>query len=169
MDICCLNSRCRMRRRIVLIVALVSFLSCLFVTFIFSSQGSCSEEVAGLCANRHQSNQSSKVLNKHSSAISPLDLQLQPWKDDPECAQFLVEFIRRDGTQRQKPMALASFPGSGSTYVRGMIERLTGYFTGSLYADKDMYTKGLFQVDLNVIKLIQNPFECRTLWRDDGI
>ena len=164
MDICC-NSLCRMRRKIVLIVALVSFLNCLFVTLIYTPQGSSSGEATGLCTDNSDNNS----VKKHSSAISPLDLQLQPWKDDPECAQFLVEFIRRDGTQRQKPMALASFPGSGSTYVRGMIERLTGYFIGSLYADKDMYTKGLFQVDLNVSKLIKNQFQCRTLWRDDGI
>ena len=143
-----------MRRRIVLIVALVSFLNCLLVTLMYTPQGgssSSSEVVTGLCADNSVSeldHQSSKVLNKLSSAISPLDLQLQPWKNDPECAQFLVEFIRRDGTPRQKPMALASFPGSGSTYVRGMIERLTGYFTGSLYADKDMYTKGLFNIIL---------------------
>ena len=151
MDICCLNSRCRMRRRIVLIVALVSFLNYFIVTLMYTPKGSSSEVVTGLCAYNSVSeldHQSSKVLNKLSSAISPLDLQLQPWKNDPECAQFLVEFIRRDGTPRQKPMALASFPGSGSTYVRGMIERLTGYFTGSLYADKDMYTKGLFNIIL---------------------
>ena len=140
MDIFRLHSRYQ-QIKIVVIVILISFLNG-FIIFIRTRQSN-REAVTDLCDNFvSDSDQSaSKVVNKLFSAVTPLDLQLQPWKDDPECFQFLVEFIRH-GTQRQKPMALASFPGSGSTYVRGMIERMTGYFTGSLYADKDMYTKG---------------------------
>ncbi|XP_046638667.1 WSC domain-containing protein 2-like [Daphnia pulicaria] len=41
-------------------------------------------------------------------------------------------------------MALMSYPGSGNTWIRGIIERLSGYFTGSIYADKDIYVKGFY-------------------------
>jgi len=139
MDICHLNSRYQ-KRRIAFIVTLISFLNC-FLILIYTQQSNNSSELAtSLCDNFVLDTNQSKVLNKQYSAITPLDLKLQPWKDDPECAQFLIEFIRHE--THQKPMALTSFPGSGSTYVRGIIERMTGYFTGSLYADKDMYTKG---------------------------
>ena len=33
------------------------------------------------------------------------------------------------------PIALASFPGSGNTWLRHMIEGSTGIFTGSRYKD----------------------------------
>ena len=33
------------------------------------------------------------------------------------------------------PIALASFPGSGNTWLRHMIEGATGIFTGSRYKD----------------------------------
>ncbi|XP_072044294.1 sialate:O-sulfotransferase 1-like [Amphiura filiformis] len=39
-------------------------------------------------------------------------------------------------------VALASFPGSGNTWVRYLIERATGYYTGSYYDDGDLYKKG---------------------------
>ena len=31
------------------------------------------------------------------------------------------------------PVALASFPGSGNTWVRGLIEKVTGICTGEMY------------------------------------
>ncbi|XP_014675639.1 PREDICTED: WSC domain-containing protein 1-like isoform X2 [Priapulus caudatus] len=40
------------------------------------------------------------------------------------------------------PVALASFPGSGNTWTRHLIELLTGYFTGSIYNDAPSYFKG---------------------------
>ncbi len=36
-----------------------------------------------------------------------------------------------NGTSRQ-PVALASFPGSGNTWVRGLLEKVTGVCTGEL-------------------------------------
>lgn len=39
-------------------------------------------------------------------------------------------------------IALASFPGSGNTWVRYLIERATGVYTGSYYDDGDLYNKG---------------------------
>ena len=39
-------------------------------------------------------------------------------------------------------VALASFPGSGNTWVRYLIERATGFYTGSSYNDGDLYKEG---------------------------
>ena len=35
----------------------------------------------------------------------------------------------------RSPMALASFPGSGNTWLRHMLEGASGIFTGSRYKD----------------------------------
>ena len=40
-----------------------------------------------------------------------------------------------NGTGRA-PVALASFPGSGNTWVRGLLQRATGVCTGGIYCDK---------------------------------
>jgi hypothetical protein len=68
-----------------------------------------------------------------------LDIGYRPWGNDPDCREYTVRFIRNGS---QPKMALMSYPGSGNTWIRGIIERLSGYFTGSIYADKDIYVKG---------------------------
>jgi hypothetical protein len=68
-----------------------------------------------------------------------LDIAYRPWEDDPDCREYTVGFIRNGS---RPMMALMSYPGSGNTWIRGIIERLSGYFTGSIYADKDLYVKG---------------------------
>ena len=42
-----------------------------------------------------------------------------------------------NGTGRP-PIALASFPGSGNTWVRGLLQRATGVCTGGIYCDKTL-------------------------------
>ena len=42
----------------------------------------------------------------------------------------------------RKPVALASFPGSGNTWVRGLLQLATGMCTGSLYCDKSLRRGG---------------------------
>jgi len=71
--------------------------------------------------------------------IRQLKYRLWP-DDDAQCRNHVVQFIKNCD---RPPMALASYPGSGNTFVRGIIERLTGYFTGSVYSDSFLYTKGL--------------------------
>ncbi|XP_034034826.1 WSC domain-containing protein 1 [Thalassophryne amazonica] len=39
-------------------------------------------------------------------------------------------------------VALSSFPGAGNTWVRHLIELVTGYYTGSFYFDGTLYNKG---------------------------
>ena len=46
-----------------------------------------------------------------------------------------------DGTGRH-PIALASFPGSGNTWVRGLIQEVTGLCTGAIYCDKMLRKTG---------------------------
>ena len=42
----------------------------------------------------------------------------------------------------REPVALVSFPGSGNTWVRGLLEQVTGYCTGSVYCDLGLATMG---------------------------
>ena len=39
-------------------------------------------------------------------------------------------------------MGLVSFPGSENTWVRGLLEQVTGYCTGSIYSDMGLLEKG---------------------------
>ncbi|KAM4547075.1 sialate:O-sulfotransferase 1 isoform 1-T1 [Fundulus diaphanus] len=39
-------------------------------------------------------------------------------------------------------VALSSFPGAGNTWVRHLIELVTGYYTGSFYFDGSLYNRG---------------------------
>ena len=97
--------------------------------------------------------QQSTFSDRRSDQVSRtlLDLKYQPWRGDPECEHFSVEFIR---TGTRPKMALASYPGSGNTFLRGMIERLTGYFTGSVYSAKSVYLKGsLIDCQFCVVRL----------------
>lgn len=77
--------------------------------------------------------------------LHPIDLKYRPWKDDPECAKYSIEFIR-SGTYPK--MALASYPGSGNSWTRGLIERLSGYFTGSVRTKKNVQTFFIFFITL---------------------
>ena len=51
----------------------------------------------------------------------------------------------------RKPIALASFPGSGNTWLRHMIEGAGGIFTGSRYKDLQIQMYG--KVSLLDIKI----------------
>ncbi|XP_028323131.1 WSC domain-containing protein 1 [Gouania willdenowi] len=44
--------------------------------------------------------------------------------------------------RRSSLVALSSFPGAGNTWVRHLIELVTGYYTGSFYFDGTLYNRG---------------------------
>ena len=44
----------------------------------------------------------------------------------------------------REPTALASYPGSGNTWLRYLIEGATGIFTGSRYKDLQIQMYGLW-------------------------
>jgi len=41
-------------------------------------------------------------------------------------------------------VALSSYPGSGNTWARMLLEQATGIFTGSIYCDRELKARGLF-------------------------
>ena len=46
------------------------------------------------------------------------------------------------------PVALVSVPGSGNTWVRGLLEKATGVCTGSIYCDSPLRSKGFVGEDV---------------------
>jgi len=52
---------------------------------------------------------------------------------------------------RVKKCALVSYPGSGNTWIRHMIEQVTGVYTGTVYGDKKLFNSG------KSIKGVLNP------------
>jgi hypothetical protein len=65
---------------------------------------------------------------------------VQPWPKDPRCSRFRTHFAKR---KTFKPRALVSFPGSGNSWLRYLIEGSTGFFTGSVFNDSKIFASGL--------------------------
>ncbi len=74
------------------------------------------------------------------------DLDMPHWKycwkktklyKEPE--RSMCHFV--NGTGRY-PVALASFPGSGNTWVRGLLQQITGVCTGGIYCDTTLRQRG---------------------------
>ena len=129
---------------IVILFALVTYF---FSCFVLKTKTKKEELLVPFSSNQTQSS----LPNRSDEFSALLDLKYQPWRGDPECEHFSVEFIR---TGTRPKMALASYPGSGNTFLRGMIERLTGYFTGSVYSAKSVYLKGsLIDCQFCVVRL----------------
>ena len=61
------------------------------------------------------------------------------WESDPECSQYGTRFVVRHSLQTR---ALVSFPGSGNTWTRYLLEAATGVFTGSVYNDPGIIKAG---------------------------
>ncbi|XP_046637044.1 WSC domain-containing protein 1-like [Daphnia pulicaria] len=53
-----------------------------------------------------------------------------PWRGDPQCQHYVVQFSERESLPK---WPLTSFPGSGVTWTRQLIEGVTGIYTGSVY------------------------------------
>ncbi|XP_068205920.1 sialate:O-sulfotransferase 2-like isoform X2 [Palaemon carinicauda] len=67
--------------------------------------------------------------------------QHDPWPSAVECMGLRVSFARRRTLPRT---ALASFPGSGNTWFRYLIQSTSGLFTGSIYNDRQLAKKGFY-------------------------
>lgn len=90
-----------------------------------------------------------------------LELTYLPWSNDLECNDLTIQFIRN----KSYPLiALATFPGSGNTWIRGLIERLTGYFTGLAYSDKALYMKGKPWLLIISYEILSNIFKRNDVW-----
>ena len=51
-------------------------------------------------------------------------------------------FTRMRFINGSRTVAMASFPGSGSTWVRSVLEQASGIYTGSIYCDNELKSKG---------------------------
>jgi len=64
-----------------------------------------------------------------------------PWPLDESCRKYSVTF----GKQNSIPtIGLASYPSSGNTWLRYLIEGVTGHYTGSMYNDISLRKKGFY-------------------------
>lgn len=69
-----------------------------------------------------------------------------------QCTQSAFKHVTLDSSSstscqfingnKRGPIALASFPGSGNTWVRGLLQLATGMCTGSIYCDRDLRRNG---------------------------
>ena len=66
-------------------------------------------------------------------------VRLHPWPEDPECSGLVVRFAKNSSLPLT---ALASFPGSGNTWLRYLVQGASGIFTGSIYGNQDLATGG---------------------------
>ena len=64
-----------------------------------------------------------------------------PWEKDPECSHHAIRLSKKKSLPQT---LLVSFPGSGNTWARYLIECATGIFTGSVYDDLALEEKGLY-------------------------
>ncbi|XP_023341948.1 uncharacterized protein LOC111711755 [Eurytemora carolleeae] len=62
-----------------------------------------------------------------------------PWPLDESCRRFSVTFGRK-----LPIVGLASYPSSGNTWIRYLIEGISGYYTGSMYNDLSLRKKGFY-------------------------
>ncbi|XP_071528311.1 uncharacterized protein [Panulirus ornatus] len=70
-----------------------------------------------------------------------INLTHYPWSKDDDCVNYSITF-QPPGSLPTR--ALASFPSSGNTWIRYLIEAATGIFTGSLYDDTSLTRKGMY-------------------------
>lgn len=62
-----------------------------------------------------------------------------PWSLDDDCNSYSIQFGHNLPT-----VGLVSYPSSGNTWLRYMIEGASGYFTGSMYNDITIAQKGYY-------------------------
>ena len=61
------------------------------------------------------------------------------WESDPECGKYRTRFVVSHSLPTR---ALVSYPGSGNTWIRYLLEAATGVFTGSIFYDESIESAG---------------------------
>jgi len=61
------------------------------------------------------------------------------WKNQPQCSHFETRFARKGSLPTR---ALVSYPGSGNTWIRYLVEGATGVYTGSVFHDHRIQREG---------------------------
>ena len=68
---------------------------------------------------------------------SPLASRVfRTWAEDTRCSK--MSFV----TRPRHRVSLVSVPGSGNTWLRYLVEKASGFFTGSMYEDKKIFNEG---------------------------
>merc|ERR1719431_872046 len=63
----------------------------------------------------------------------------QLWPNTTQCSDYRTRFARVSSLPVR---ALVSYPGSGNTWVRYLVEGATGIYTGSIFNDKSILRAG---------------------------
>jgi len=71
-------------------------------------------------------------------ALNETGISVTVWPNDSICQNFKIKFATSGSLA---PTALVSFPGSGNSWIRYLLESGSGVFTGSVYRDKIMAEK----------------------------
>ncbi|XP_057371251.1 sialate:O-sulfotransferase 1-like [Daphnia carinata] len=97
------------------------------------------------------------ISNDEKQSIASIRTSLNPritypWKGDPSCQHITIQMAQRDSLPK---WALTSFPGSGVTWLRQMIESLTGIYTGSVHKGDPLPFR---DNNKNYMGITDNPF-----------
>ena len=101
------------------------FLSCVLLIFVTFS-----------CLNKETVNDNDDKLSISWNVSGPSH---SFWPEDEECSQHVTRFAVQHSL---KIRALVSYGGSGNSWLRFLIEAASGVFTGSIFEDKSILSKG---------------------------
>ena len=73
-----------------------------------------------------------------------------PWPDDDSCKLFDISFAPQNALL--PTVGLVSYPSSGNTWLRYLVEAVTGVFSGSMYHDIMLKKEGEKHKDYFLIK-----------------
>lgn len=112
-----------------------------------------------LCPHPSSHSQCIEFLS-HTELAMYKDCQarMAKWHIGKECqCQFM-------NTSGHSQVALVSLPGSGNTWLRGLLERATGVCTGSLFCDKTLRSSGMCGEGLRDGVLVVKTHDTRLQW-----
>ncbi|KAK7077210.1 WSC domain-containing protein 1 [Halocaridina rubra] len=78
---------------------------------------------------------------RYKDIINPSRKSKYSWQNDIDCNKFKVHFANNGALPIR---ALASYPGSGNTWTRRLLEDASGIFTGSIYSDQQLFVNGYY-------------------------
>lgn len=112
-----------------------------------------------LCPHPSSHSQCTEFL-PHTELAMYKDCQarMAKWHIGKECQ---CQFMNTSGHSR---VALVSLPGSGNTWLRGLLERATGVCTGSLFCDKTLRAGGMCGEGLREGVLVVKTHDTRLQW-----
>ncbi|CAH1779624.1 unnamed protein product [Owenia fusiformis] len=142
------------------------FLACLYMTIYLSRTSSTQQQNININLFHDRDsvrtpaplNQNDLSLNEDDISHFPIQL---PTIDDCSPPKFDGNCRPLGFNSGPIPLtALASYPGSGNTWMRHIIEQITGIYTGSIYNDKSLQTfkgEGITNSSVVVVKTHRSP------------